>query len=282
MLDAMRRADRAYWTLLDAVEEPTKQLVGKDKKIVREELAKLKKSVEMMVTKFPLGISAKGALPYDVHAQASSFLELINVGQDASWPTRKPKEDPYPEALNLLTQAITLEELTTATEAMSSRPRSNDPRPLSIVRNDPRGTVLLEDDKARLFAWINLHGLERAGLYSPVTVANMVNTRNGEIVSFKRQSGDLFPLECSKWHYQRFIKEGQLQSSKLIYRKDSFYLACTFEFVREDIDCVTYLGIDRGIEEIASYAVISDDLKLLDQGSFEGSTSKGLPEKERS
>jgi len=278
MLDSMRRADRAYWTLLDAIEEPTTQLIGKDKKIVREELAKLKKSVEMMAGKFPLGMSAKNGLPFDVHAQASSFLELINVGQDASWPTRKPKEDPYPQALNLLTQAITLEELTTATEAMSSRPRSNDPRPLSIMRNDYRGTILLEDDKARLFAWINLHG-QKSRFYRPVTVANMVNTRNGEIVSFKRQGGDLFPLECSKWHYQRFIKEGQLQSSKLIFRKDSFYLACTFEFIREDIDCVTYLGIDRGIEEIASYAVISDDLKLLDQGSFEGSTLRDYQRK---
>ena len=42
MLDAMRRADRAYWMLLDSIEEQVKALVGKDKKVVRETLRELK------------------------------------------------------------------------------------------------------------------------------------------------------------------------------------------------------------------------------------------------
>lgn len=271
MLDSMRRADRAYWTLLDSIEEQVKALVGKDKKIVRDALRELKPLIEKMCARMPLGISAKAGLPFDVHAQASSYLELINVGQEASWPSRRPKEDPYPAALEALTKSITLEELTAATEALSSKARTNDPRPLSIVRNDRRGTMLLEDDKGRLFAWINLHG-QGSRFAKDVVVTNMVNTRTGEIVNFKSKLGSLMPLECSQWHYERFIKQGTLQSSKLIYRRDEFFLACTFEFETEDIECVTYLGIDRGIEEIASFAVITDDLELLDQGSFEGAT----------
>ena len=46
MLDSMRRADRAYWMLLDSVEEQVKALVGKDKKVVREGLGQLKKLIE--------------------------------------------------------------------------------------------------------------------------------------------------------------------------------------------------------------------------------------------
>jgi len=131
--------------------------------------------------------------------------------------------------------------------------------------------MLLEDNKGRLFAWINLQGKD-SRFAAKVVVTNMVNTRTGEIVNFTSKLGCLMPLECGQWHYERFIKQGTLQSSKLIYRKDEFFLACTFAFETEDIECVTYLGIDRGIEEIASYAVITDDLELLDQGSFEGAT----------
>lgn len=271
MLDSMRRADRAYWMLLDSIEDQVKALVGKDKKIVRDALRELKPLVEKKCARLPLCISAKAGLPYDIHAQAKSYLELINVGQEASWPARRPKEDPYPAALEALTKSITLEELTAATEALSSKARTNDPRPLSILRNDYRGAMLLEDDKGRLFAWINLQGKD-SRFATKVVVTNMVNTRTGEIVNFTSKLGCLMPLECGQWHYERFIKQGTLQSSKLIYRKDEFFLACTFEFETEDIECVTYLGIDRGIEEIASYAVITDDLELLDQGSFEGAT----------
>ena len=49
MLDSMRRADRAYWMLLDSVEEQVKALVGKDKKVVREGLGQLKKLIEKKV-----------------------------------------------------------------------------------------------------------------------------------------------------------------------------------------------------------------------------------------
>ena len=278
MLDSMRRADRAYWMLLGSVEKQVKALVGKDKKDVEETLRQLKSLVAKKCAKLPLGNSAKAALPYDVDAQASSYLELINVGQAASWPTRRPKEDPYPAALDALTQSITLEEFTAATEALSSKARTNDPRPLSIMRNNRRGTMLLEDDKGRLFAWVNLHG-QHNRFARDVVVTNMVNTRTGEIVNFKSKLGCVMPLECSQWHFQRFIKQGQLQSSKLIYRKEQFFIACTFEFVAADIECVTYLGIDRGIEEIASYAVITDDLGLLAQGSFEGATLRGYQRK---
>jgi putative transposase len=278
MLDSMRRADRAYWMLLDSIEEQVKALVGKDKKVVRETLRELKDLLEKKCARLPLGESAKNGLPFDVHAQASSYLELINVGQEASWPARRPKEDPYPAALEALSKSITLEELTAATVALSSKARTNDPRPLSVLRNDRRGTMLLEDDKGRLFAWINLHGRD-SRFAKDVIVTNMANTRTGEIVNFKSKLGSLMPLECGQWHYERFIKQGTLQSSKLICRRGEFFLACTFEFETEDIECVTYLGIDRGIEEIASFAVITDDLELLDQGSFEGATLRDYQRK---
>ncbi|RZO72217.1 MAG: hypothetical protein EVA67_02445 [OM182 bacterium] len=271
MLDAMRRADRAFWILLDSIKEQVKRLPDEDKKTVRAELQEIKKQAEKRLTTFPLGESAKGGLPVDIHAQASSYIELINVGQKANWPKRRPKDDPYPAALEALTASITLAEMTAATEALSAKARTNEPRPLSIVRNDKRGTMLLRDDKGRLFAWVNLHG-QGSRFARPVVVSNMVHTRTGEIVNFKSKLGCVMPLACSQWHFQRFIEPGQIKSSKLIYRKGDFFLACTFQYLIKDIDCDTYLGIDRGIEEIASYAVINDDLKLLKQGSFEGST----------
>mgnify|MGYP001187101394 CR=1 FL=1 len=70
-----------------------------------------------------------------------------------------------------------------------------------------------------------------------------------------------------------------MQSSKLITRNDEFYLACTFLFEVQDVDNVTYLGIDRGIEEIAAWAVLDEDLTLKVQGHFEGSTLRDYQRK---
>jgi transposase len=73
---------------------------------------------------------------------------------------------------------------------------------------------------------------------------------------------------------EAFVKTGRMQSSRLIYRKDEFYLACTFLFEVEDIEPETYLGIDRGIEYVAAWKVIDTQLSSVASGMTEGRTWK--------
>ena len=58
--------------------------------------------------------------------------------------------------------------------------------------------------------------------------------------------------------------KSRMQSSKLIYRKDEFYLHLPFEV--EDIEPETYLGIDRGIEYVAAWKVIDTQLSSVASG----------------
>lgn len=271
MLDCMRRADRAFWKLMRHYEPQAEILLKLDKAGRRERLREIKGETEKLLSQLPLSASAVNGLSFDISAQISSYLELTEGGQDAGWPQQPSRENPYQDGLNALVQAIELEEVDAARDLMHAKPKSNDPRPLTINRNDTRGTMLLEDAKGRLFAFINLHSQD-SRFARKEYVAEMVDVRTGEVKKFSSKIGALMPLECSEWHKAKFVQQGIMQSSKLIYRDGEFYLACTFLFERTDIETSTYLGIDRGIEVIAAWAVVDEHLDVIAQGATEGRT----------
>ena len=271
MLDCMRRADRAFWKLMRHYEPQADALLKLDRSGRRQRLNEIKKECGKSLSQLPLSQSAIGGLPYDVAAQVSSFLELADSGQDASWPQQPKKEDPYKEGLAALVNATDLNEENAARDLMMSKPKSNNPRPLTINRNDHRGTILLQDPKGRLFAWINLHRAT-SRFSKKVIFKDMVNVRTGELIKLNSAGGSLMPLECSDWHMESFVRAGSMQSSRLIYRKGEFYLACTFLFELQDVEIETYLGIDRGIENVAAWKVINKQLQSLAEGVTEGRT----------
>jgi len=270
LLDSMRRAEHAYWKVLRLIEAEVKTMVGLKKKEKRPLLNQLKKTVDDLLTPLPLSQAAKNGVRFDAVAQADSYLELLETGQEANWPEKKSKEDPYPSGLEKMMQSITLEDYEAGRDLMYSKPGTNDPRPLSIMRNDfTRGVKLLQDDKGRLFAWINLHP-KQSRFAKKVVVRDMIDTRTGEMCSLSSITGSLFPLECSDWHFDAFIRTSTIQSSKIIYRGGEFYLACTFEFKTEPLETETYLGVDRGIEQIAAWAVINESGRTQTDGMVSG------------
>ena len=271
MLDCMRRADRGFWKLMKHYEPQAGALLKLDKAGRRQRLREIKGETEKSLSALPLSESATNGLTFDVTAQISSFLELTDSGQDASWPKQPNIADPFVDGLNALVASTDIEAENAARDLMFTKPKSNHPRPLTINRNEKRGTILLQDVKGRLFAWVNLHSA-KSRFSRRVTVTDMVDVRTGAIMNFKSSRGALMPLECSTWHMEAFVKTGRMQSSRLIYRKDEFYLACTFLFEVEDIETETYLGIDRGIEYVAAWKVIGTDLSPLATGMTEGRT----------
>ncbi len=271
MLDSMRRADRAFWKLMRHYEPQADVLIKLDKAGRKQRLREINREAVKMLQALQLSASAIAGVAEDVPSHISSFLELLDKGQDASWPQQPDRLNPYTDGLDALVKSIDVESESAARELMFTKPKSNDPRPLTINRNDIRGTILLEDTKGRLFAWVNLHKAT-SRFAKRVSVTDMVDVRTGEVVSFRSSTGALMPLECSTWHLDAFVRTGRMHSSRLIYRKSDFYLACTFLFEIENIETETYLGIDRGIEYIAAWKVIDKDLQPLTSGMTEGRT----------
>lgn len=272
LLDSMRRADSAYWKVLRLIELDAKMMADLPKRERRPLLWDLKKKVDTLIKPLPLSAAAKYGVRFDALAQVESYIELLKSGQEASWPEQRTNYDPYLDGLNALLASVTLDEYNAARDLMATKPRTGDPRPLFIPQNDKtRGALLLTDDRKRLFAWINLHP-KHSRFAAVRKVGDLVNTRTGEVMSFGSKTGELFPLECSQWHFDKFISKGRIQASRLIYRGSNFYLACTFEYYEkvEQIQAVTLLGVDRGIENVSAWAVVGMDRTPLADGMTSG------------
>jgi putative transposase len=111
-----------------------------------------------------------------------------------------------------------------------------------------------------------------------VVVKNLVDTRTGEVVSFTSQTGAIFPLQLGhSFHEAAFIKRGRPQSARLVYRSerngqpcDDFEVHITFEWQTPKHDAVCWLGIDRGIYNLAAYAVTDDVGRPIKLGRISG------------
>ena len=313
LLDCLRRNERAYWKVLDAIKVDAEADAGmvaqiaaavdafrierKQRKASKRESESsrelhwkekitqlrqrrwdankfLKLKISKLLNPLPVPTCTKAGVMFDAMAQVDSTSKLLVGGQDANWPERRPVEDPYAAGVAAMCNAITTEELEAAQDLINTRPRDKDSvRPLGVYNNDSlaRSTLLLEDGKRRVYAWLNTHNA-KSRFAKGVILKDMVNLRTGELVNKQSKTGDLFPLEFSDWHLDKFVRNGIMKSSKLIYRQGDFYVACTFLFTPEDIDTVNYLGVDRGIDKLVSWAAVTPDLDVIAAGEAEGST----------
>ena len=160
-------------------------------------------------------------------------VELKKSDPNTSYPTtpRLNVEEPDLEAaLEGLANSQTILEENEYRDLLAKLSRPGIPRPLNILKNRVGdGALILQDDKGRLFAYINL--LPRtAKRKRTVSLEGLMDTRTGEIMAGSTSGGDLFPLEGSRWHTEKFLSQGTLQSSRLIYDGQDFYFAATFQF----------------------------------------------------
>ena len=111
-----------------------------------------------------------------------------------------------------------------------------------------------------------------------MTVNNLVDMRTGEVVNFTSKTGALFPLECGhSFHDQAFIKRGRPQSAKVVHRTersgaptDDFEVHVTFEWQTPKVQTVLWLGIDRGIYNLAAFALTDPLGHSIQSGRFSG------------
>ena len=273
LLDSMKRAERAYWAGMSLAENYLKGLLKTDKKERRKALFELKELVRKKITPLPISVASKYGVLEDVIAQVSSYIELMESGQEATFPEREAQNTNYYETgLERVINSIDEKEYLDAKDMMHRKERPQTPRPLTIVQNHfSKGMVLLRDDRGRLFTWLNLHN-RTSRFAKQKAVKGLINIRTGEISSWKSITGDLFPLECGDWHFKDYIECGVIQSCKVFIRNNEFYLAISFLFEAEKAETKTVLGIDRGIENIAGWAVIDHNHATKNTGLIEGVT----------
>ncbi|MFD2177885.1 RNA-guided endonuclease InsQ/TnpB family protein [Veronia pacifica] len=262
-----KQNEMAYFKALEAVKDDAEALIPLDKKERKQGVAAIKKKLQAIVKPLPFGNALKAAVIEDVAAQVSSYVELTLSGQDAGYPTRIEAEHQYHEALNDLLRSMSKEEEDKARDEMA-RAACNKVRPLSFYKyRVSDGFMLLADDKNRVFTFLNLWGARDKR--ATRLVMDMVDTRTGEPFKTSTGTGLLMPLAYSDWHTDA-ITVGNAKSAKLYERGGEYYLAVAVEYVVERRETSAVMGIDCGIDEIASYAVRNNSGQVIATGTFDG------------
>ena len=190
------------------------------------------------------------------------------------------EDQDYDAAYDELANSSSILEENEYRDLLASLSRPGLPRPLNIIKNRVSdGALILQDDKGRQFVFINLLP-NNAKRKHQVDLTNLFDTRTGVVMKGKTSSGEIFPLEGSSWHTQKFLQRGTLQSSRVIYDGTEFYFAASFQFEAPIRDPQNYLGIDRGIALLAAWSVVDRLGKQIDTGTISGERLRTVQRRE--
>jgi IS605 OrfB family transposase len=242
--------------------------------------------LQRMATKIrALGNAAKASVTQDVSEQIDSYLALCKSNPATSYPKAarlraRPGEEAA-KALERLAGAVTIAEENAARDALALARRAGTPRPLNILNNRIKdGALILKDEKGRLAAFINLFP-KSSRFATCISLKGFTDTRTSRKMTGKTSTGALFPLECGDWHIENFLSGPKIQSSRLIREGDAYYFAATFRFSRTALpEPVNFLGVDRGIEQLAAWAVVNPEGKAIEAGACSGEALRRVQRRE--
>lgn len=277
--DSMKRAHLAYTRLLAHLLPDVERFAAMTKKARNTEM---QTRIYRFIRPLPVGQAAKAGVRLDVTGQINSYIELRKGQEGAQVPTASRLNEEvlaFDEALHEFTSLSSdikrENELRDEIARLSRPPRL---RPVNYYGNNRSFYLFLWDEvRNRYCVWLNLHP-ETSRHAKPVTVNNLVDMRTGEIVNFTSKTGALFPLECgNSFHDQAFIKRGRPQSAKVVHRTersgaptDDFEVHVTFEWQTPKVEPALWLGIDRGIYNLAAFALTDPLGHSILSGRFSG------------
>lgn len=283
--DAMKRAHVCFGKLLernlpDAAE--LERLRAMTKKERRGEFLKLKSRLEKDAFKWPhLSGGAKAAISREVMASISSYVELSDVQESAGLPT-VPRinafQPEYEAALDDFRLAIDLKDENDLRDEIARVTRAGHIRPLGFHKvNYSSGFLLLRHpDTNRIYSWLNLQP-QNSRFALQQEAKDMINLQTGELTTFKSKTGAIFPLEMGHaFHDLGFVHRGRPQSARLVWRDQdandggSFELHVAFEWQTIAVETDHWLGVDRGIYNLAAFSVVDEDGKVLNEGNVSG------------
>ena len=289
LADSMKHAHRAYTRLLADLLPDVEHFASMTKK---DRNTEMQTRIYRFVRPLPLGKAAKAGIRIDVQGQINSYIELRKNQEAAQVPTAGRLNEETPAYLPALAELATLgsniereNELRYEITHLAKAPRL---RPVSYYGNALAFYLFLWDEKTnRYLIWLNLHP-EGSRHAKPVTVQNLVDKRTGKIVSFTSSTGAIFPLELGQsFHEAAFVNKGRPQSAKLVHRSDrsgrpsdDFEVHITFEWQTLKREPICWLGIDRGIYNLAAFAVTDDNGRTVKVGRISGRQLRHLQRQE--
>ena len=270
LIQTFKQSDMLYYKALAMCEDDARAiLMIEQKKDRKAALGQVQKKLQEIVRPSPYGNALKSSIIVSVLAQISSFVELTLSGQDATYPSKLNDEFDRQDWLRILVESTSLDVEKEARDALTRLDKSKY-RPLTFEKYRlSDGFVVLADEHGRLFGFLNLWAAKDKR--ATKLKMDMIDTREG--IQFKKSTstGMLVPLSCSNTQIEA-LKSGQAKTAKLVLGKDErFFLMVSvmFEVEKREPKCI--MGIDRGIEEIATYAVRDTETgKVLAKGTFSG------------
>ena len=219
--------------------------------------------------------------------------EKLSAPGTPTIPPLIPIQADWESRLLHMSQAITLDEETDARNRLLSESKAGKHRPIFFPRhrlND--GFLMLQHKtKSSFYILFNLHKKEsrfsRKVDLSPYKVLATGKSHKSTT------TGLVFPINFGKsYQYDRFLKwitektDGILHAPKIspktarLYKKDGRFEAhVNFEITCEAKEALTWLGVDRGIHNIASLCVIRNSGDIIAEENFSGSALKYVQKK---
>jgi IS605 OrfB family transposase len=288
MQHAMRSAHLLYAKMLKEFmpDETELKRLGQIKTFDRKkELAELVKKISKRLTQHNyVATGIRNGLLKDLEAQISSSAGLQDVQESVGSPTPTtldPGSTLYQEALEDISTCTDLEEENFLRDEIARTAKAGQVRPIDYARFCNKGGFSLyqNPETKRVIALINIV-TKNSRYRKQVTVKNLVSLKTGEFMSFSTKTGILLPLEFGHdFHKKRFIEEGEPMTAKLYHRKerngkpcDDFELHVTFKYLVKKRPTYTWLGVDRGIYNLAAYSVNDEHGTIVEAGRIEGRT----------
>jgi IS605 OrfB family transposase len=307
MLDfALLHNHLAYTKALKAITPVIKQLVDEElqcrlaekdfparerNKLTRERKWKrhalIGERINKVLVPLPLPSSAKASrsITGDIIGQIESHLELHGEQDSVGLPTVQPlRRDAvsYESALQALVSSRTKEEEDSARDDIVRSANAGQLRPMLFAKNrvDAGFLLLRKEEDNRYFIFLNL--IPETSRFARLTkseqrdgscrrIQNLTNMRTGEVVSFRSKTGCLFPIEFGRDYQDAdFLRSGSPLSAKLIKRNNRYEVHIAFEFKAPRIEPKTMMGVDRGIYNLASLAVVDSDGSIIDRKNIDG------------
>ena len=281
--DAMRRAHLAYTKALDILLPQIGEMDGMNAQKIANTFA------APIVRPLPLSTAAKAGVCADLGISLASFRELREKQENAGAPTprRLNPEDQralYADALTRLAQAAALEDINAARDDVSRGAKEPTPRPLHFVRNGGNdGFLVLRDDKTgRYYAWLNLHP-KTSRFAAKSGVDGLINLQDGKPKTFASKTGELFPLEFGREHQrEKFLSMDGFKpkSAKLVQRGENYDLMVSFEARVRKREARTFLGVDRGMNQLVAFCAVDENGAVLAHGGVGGGDLRTLQKRE--
>lgn len=257
----------------------------RQRKIEREK--RLAQQIGRIVKALPVPIAAKAyrSVAGNIIGQVESHIELHDEQASVGVPTvqrLRPDPSEHVAALRALAEAMTVEEETAARDRLAAEARAGRLRPMLFAKNNPTdGFLLLKSpNDEQYFIYLNL--VPKSSRFARLTsaeqterscrsIVELVDMRTGELRTFKSQTGALFSVEFGRdFQAEAFLGSGSPLSAKLVKSNDRYEVHIAFEFQVSKVATEARLGVDRGIYNLASLAVIDEEGRALASENVDG------------